>query len=739
MGIRLKFIIYVVLPLLVVSIAVSIYTSSKNFSLLSASAKHRFVLDTEIVADKVSAENVRGISVAKSASVSAEILFGNRVSSVKMMRKLLEAFPTFSGAGISYSINADFNDFRADLGLKNIRDGKDAYSDGALDSYDFSANKTDTSIDEWIAASEGGRFVALWSKPDGDLVLSPLYENEVSLYSAALRKRVEAGEKDLYVVTEPYISNGKNMIVEYASVIMSDGRFSGQVVFVSDMSRVQSVLSSMRTSGDEEYFLISQQERVIASSKFENIKSIAVGDFYTDNAGNLVQNFLREDKGFLVRDDSIVGKIDLTQYNSFYAEILRYACSQSKTNVVADLSEKKVLIYKDNKSGRRYFVDFSHVRAGKWLVVHIRPEIDFFSVAASSMLGYFMLVGFVVVLSILGYMMISRFVRRIARCRNVVDNMAVGVFEDVSNKTFDDESGRLARSLSKAIKKVSSVFENVKNLQNDLSETSKNITQTLENYAFQSNSIDLQSVKISNALKAALEGNKGVRLNIDKLENSISGALDLSENVRKDITYVEDLVAEFSRNATSSMRRNANVNDRVKGITGISSDIAKVSDESNLLSLNASIEAEKSGKYGSGFSVIAREISRLSENISMSSVDMKNIVRDIENAISYDSAESGRLLENLNDFTSKYSKIINNIDMVVEQIKTAIPATDLLAKNSSTNVMETEKAFDLLNELADSVSSINTLRAELMSASERLSEKVRKMEITVDSLKGAQQ
>jgi hypothetical protein len=53
--------------------------------------------------------------------------------------------------------------------------------------------------------------------------------------------------------------------------------------------------------------------------------------------------------------------------------------------------------------------------------------------------------------------------------------------------------------------------------------------------------------------------------------------------------------------------------------------------------------------------------------------------------------------------------------------------------------METEKAFDLLNELADSVSSINTLRAELMSASERLSEKVRKMEITVDSLKGAQQ
>ena len=114
-----------------------------------------------------------------------------------MMKKLIEAFPSFFGAGISYSINADFNDFRADLGLKNIREGKDAYSDGALDSYDFSTNKTEVSIDEWIAASEGGRFNAIWQKPDGDLLLSPLTESETATYSSALRKRVEASEKDL--------------------------------------------------------------------------------------------------------------------------------------------------------------------------------------------------------------------------------------------------------------------------------------------------------------------------------------------------------------------------------------------------------------------------------------------------------------------------------------------------------------------------------------------------------------
>ncbi len=734
MGVRLKFLIYVVLPILVVSIIASIYTSTKNFSLLSASANKRFVSDTEVIADKVSNENTRGVNVSKSAAVSAEVLFGNRVSSVKMMKKLLESFPNFSSAAISYSINADFNDFSADLGLKNLREEKDVYADGALDSYDFSTNKTKTSYDEWIAAG-GGRFGAVWSKLDGDLILSPVYENDITQHATALRKRVDASEKDLSIITEPYMSANKNMIVEYASAIMVDGRYNGQVVFVNDMSRIKAILSSIRTSNDEEYFLISSQNRVIASSKFENMKSILVDDFYTDNAGNLVQNFLREDNGLLVRDDVANGKIDLSQYSSFYADILRYACAQSKTNIATDLSEKRVLLYKDPKTGRRYFVDFAHVKAGKWLIVHICPEIDFFVATKASLAGSVALIIVVILVGILGFVIITRFVRRVARCRVVVEKMSEGVFDDVLGKNANDESGRLARSLSKTLKKFSDVFENANALQLELSEVSKNITSILENYVFQSNSIDLQATKISNSLNSALEGNKGALQKLDKLENSVSTVLDYGENVRKDITYVEDLVAEFSRNATSSMRRNANVNDRIKGITGISSDITKVSDESNLLSLNASIEAEKSGKYGSGFSVIAREISRLSENISMSSTDMKNIVSDIENAISYDSSESGRLLENLNDFTSKYSKILNNLDAIVEHIKVAIPTADLLSKNSLANLTETERASDLLNELSESVESLNMLRGELMSASERLSEKVRKMELTIGSLK----
>ncbi len=736
MGIRAKFLFYIIFPLLVVAVTTTFYTSSKNFSLLRESVKKRFVLDTEVVADRVSAENVRGVSVAKSASTSAEIIFGNRVSSIKLIRKMLEAFPAFSGASIAYSINADFNDFRADLGLKNVKDGKDAYSDGALDSYDFSANKTNATIDEWIVATEGGRFMASWNKLDGDLVLSPLHESGVSNYVSALRKRIETGEKDIFVITEPSIVAGQNLIVEYVSAIMADGRYSGQIAFISDMTKIQNILSTMRVIGDEEYFLISTQDRVIASSKFDNFRTISINDIYLDNAGNLVSGFLIEENGVFTRDESAFGKMNLSKYNDFYSKILSYACNLAKNSIDANLSDKKIAIFKDERSGRNYYVDFASVRSGKWIVVHICPEMDFFSVAAASIMGNVAMIWAVVIIGIFGFIISSRFVGRVNACRGVAEKVSAGIFDDLgAEKNADDETGRLARAMSRSIKRMSAIFQNVKNVQNDLAETSKLINSALENYAFHSNSIDIQTSKIASSIKSIIENRRVVVDAIERVETAFGKAIENGYIVRKDVVCVEELADVFSRNAFSSTRRNSSLLDRVKGIGGISSEIAKIADESNLLSLNASIEAEKSGSYGNGFEVIAREISRLSENISNSSEEMKNIAKDIENVISYDSTEANRVFENLNNFTAKYSKILSGIDLIVDNMKdVGLPTADI-SKNSLETSAEMERAADMLTGLSKSISELNALRNELISSAEGLSDKVRRIEIAISDFK----
>ena len=65
MRIRTKFLLYIVLPLLVVASASAFYMSSKNFSQLGVAAKKGFVLDTDLVASKISAENIRAYLLPK--------------------------------------------------------------------------------------------------------------------------------------------------------------------------------------------------------------------------------------------------------------------------------------------------------------------------------------------------------------------------------------------------------------------------------------------------------------------------------------------------------------------------------------------------------------------------------------------------------------------------------------------------------------------------------------------------
>ncbi len=727
MGIRFKFLLYVALPLVVSVFFAVFYASSKSFSALSESFRQRFMLDTEAVADRISAENIRGISVAKSSAAAAEIFFGNRSASVNMIRRTLDSFPIFSGASVSYTVNADFNDFRSELGLKNIRDGKDVYADGALDTYEFSSNRTNVSIDEWIAASNGGRFGAYWCRVDGELALSPITDGDLAVYSSALKKRVDSGEKDLYIVCEPYIAGGKTMSVEYAAAIVSDGRYSGQVSFICDMSRIQSILASMRFSSEDEFFLISPQDRVIASSKFETLKTIPVSDFYLDNAGNLVQSFFKEEGGLLVRDDSAAAKMDFSKYDGFYKDLLQSVLAVAKNTVSTDLSEKKLAVFTGSR-GRSYYVDFSVVRAGRWIVVHVCPQSALAAAYSSATWGYFTAAVAAVATLFLGFAMFSRMSARLVKCVACADKISAGVFDDSQlGKTGGDEVGRLSRSLSRAVRKMDSAFSSVGVARGEFSAAAKLLAASLDDYSFQSNSIGMQTAKIVNALKSVAEKNRTLSADVDKIQKQLAASLEYGESARKDISQVDGLTESFSRSANASIRRNAGLNDRINGITGISAEISKVADESSLLSLNASIEAEKSGKFGSGFSVVAREIGRISENISRSSAEMKSIVRDIQASISRDLSDSGRMLESIGEFSLKYSKMLSNMDAAVEHMKTVVPSMESLSEECASNAGDSERAFDMVSELSDSVETLNELRLDLQTSAANLGEKLDKL------------
>ncbi|HSA02172.1 MAG TPA: methyl-accepting chemotaxis protein, partial [Candidatus Paceibacterota bacterium] len=100
------------------------------------------------------------------------------------------------------------------------------------------------------------------------------------------------------------------------------------------------------------------------------------------------------------------------------------------------------------------------------------------------------------------------------------------------------------------------------------------------------------------------------------------------------LNRMEANMCQIMEAAGSISGKLAVLNEKAGHITQVVTTITKVADQTNLLSLNAAIEAEKAGEYGRGFAVVATEIRRLSDQTAVATYDIEQIVKEIQSAVS---------------------------------------------------------------------------------------------------------
>jgi methyl-accepting chemotaxis protein WspA len=207
-----------------------------------------------------------------------------------------------------------------------------------------------------------------------------------------------------------------------------------------------------------------------------------------------------------------------------------------------------------------------------------------------------------------------------------------------------------------------------------------------------------------NAAFAAAEGHSGLK--------RIDEKMVVMENATVDIVNRLSVLSEKAGN-----------------IAGVVKTINKVADQTNLLSLNAAIEAEKAGEYGAGFSVVASEIRRLADQTAVATFDIEQMVQDVQSAIASAVMGIDKFAGDTRKNAEEIRLIAEELDGVIEQVEVLKPQIEALTEGIDVQALGAKQISEAINHLnvttqqnAESISQTSMTIAQLHQAAMLLQE-----------------
>ena len=123
-------------------------------------------------------------------------------------------------------------------------------------------------------------------------------------------------------------------------------------------------------------------------------------------------------------------------------------------------------------------------------------------------------------------------------------------------------------------------------------------------------------------------------------------------------------------------RKLATISQRASGITAVVTTIAKVAEQTNLLSVNATIEAEKAGESGRGFRIVAQEIRRLADQTALATKDIERMVRDMQAAVAGGTMEMDRFRNEVSGRIGEVADVSGKLGRVIEPVHSVTHALE---------------------------------------------------------------
>lgn len=292
-------------------------------------------------------------------------------------------------------------------------------------------------------------------------------------------------------------------------------------------------------------------------------------------------------------------------------------------------------------------------------------------------------------------------------------------------KPGDDEIGRLSTAVACMVQSLHDLIGHVRNSGIQVVSSATEISasaQELEASAAQ------QAASVNQVSVTSRQISTGSRELVKTMSGVVAVASETAALAQQGQTGLQGMEATINRlmDATGSIASKLEtISEKTNNIGSVVTTISRVADQTNLLSLNAAIEAEKAGEYGLGFAVVAREIRRLADQSAVATLDIEQMVKEMQSAVSSGVMEVDKFVQQVRHGGDVIAKIGGQLASIIDQVQALIPRFDDVNRSMEAQSTSAEEISGAMLQLNDGAEQTRQVVSEFNRVVEQLTDAVR--------------